>query len=345
MQRDPLCIEFDEVLSKLLRGNTNQTLRDKRDELEQKVREKWQVHIDVLESQTAIGRKLETDPKNPALKCYNKEYFVGPFKWWCIAGEPHRTEEDARQGGRIVINDGKMNSYSFEDNGLVYCEPHKIPIIIDPTVITVHDVKKVKEEVWAIVEKELKAKKRNESSDKISRRNKWNPAIIPGESTELSKILRSKEKVFKKYLEWYDMICKGLPFRTLAALELWNPTQEKKQEAFEKVLTSNRNQKIREKIKGESNVRNGYNMIYFAVHRKYPPKQIQNADCAVVTSKDRYNCPVHGNKCPLEWSYLNKWYKKEIDKEFTDSALTGLTADADKKLLQKSRTLPKKAEY
>jgi len=71
--------------------------------------------------------------------------------------------EDARVGETTIYSlqeDGfSMTSYSFKDNGSIHCPPHKIPIIIDPTILMLRDAHTVKNEVWEIVEAEILKRK------------------------------------------------------------------------------------------------------------------------------------------------------------------------------------------
>ena len=339
MQRDPLCIEFDKVLCASLNDSENQKLQDQRDEFARKIKEKWNVGIYTPEVQIKIGQMFERDPENPLLKNLNKEYFLGPFKWWTITGNPYAAVTDARQHTTMIFEDEKMKWYSFIDNGLVHCKPHEIPIIIDPTVINMNDAPKVKNEVWKIVKENLKSKKQTHKAKKGSH---WNPTHPPSEPPELARIFRMQSKSFEKYLEWYDLIERGLSFRTVAAVECWNSTRERKQEIFENLLTDDSKPKIRKKIMGksngtgESNVRYGYNMIRLAIRKEHHSKH----------AIERYNCPKHGNQCSANCSYSRKWYGN-FNRTQRDIPLNeSLTADVNiKPLLHTSRKLPKKAEY
>ena len=111
-----------------------------------------------------------------------------------------------------ISEDGlKVIFASFHDNGLVHCEPHKIPIIIDPTILTLHDGETVKEEVWEIVKAEIGKHKKT-----IKGRDFAVPAKEP---EELAPVLRCKDETFEKYLRWYDLKMAGLSFRSIAMRE------------------------------------------------------------------------------------------------------------------------------
>ena len=67
MQRDPLCIEFDEVLCASLKNSKDEGLRNKKNKLEKNVEDKWKVNIYRLEPQFKLAQMFEQNPENPIL--------------------------------------------------------------------------------------------------------------------------------------------------------------------------------------------------------------------------------------------------------------------------------------
>jgi len=331
MKRDSLCREYDESLCASLNDWTNPELNDSRMRLEKEVKDKWCVNIYIKENFVKIGQLFKQDPKNPVLKNLRKDNFIGLFKWWTISGTPHSAVIDAREGVVLLIEGDKMVFYSFEDNNLVYCDSHKIPIIINPSLLSVYDAQKVKDAVWKIVKGELEKRKQHKLVSNKLRGEKWNPPIPKKEPSELAKIFHLKESTFRKYLEWYDLKMAGLPFRFIAVVESGNVNQTKKKENYEQLISSSEKlPKIRKRIRGESAIRRGFNLMYQAIHRDTLPAKEQD-----IRTIGKYSCPEHGNVCSSDCNYLKKWMAG-FDKTYKEKSLIG-TPVANLKYIKPSR--------
>jgi hypothetical protein len=354
MQRDLLCIEFDKILYESLNSWQDEKLQESREKLQREIRDKWHVGIYVPEANVKLGQMFEKNPRNPILKGLRKEDFTGTFKWWTISGEPYQIVRDAREGGTTIVidKDGKVNSYSFKDNNLVYCEPHKIPLIIDPSGLNFKDAEKVKKVVWDIVKKDLGTKKKAENGVASNARKgeRWNPPIPGDEPKELAQIFHSREDTFKKYLYWYDLKMEDISFRLIAVIEK-NKTQKKKQEAVNYLREEKKKPKIERlrkeksgkignrlieengiikevRTRGESTVRGGFNIIFRAIHRTNPPTKERDIQTYSHEQIPKHNCPEHGEDCSLypNCNYRERWLAK-FDKIQRDVPLIGKTVD------------------
>lgn len=189
---------------------------------------------------------------------------------------------------------GPMTYASFDDNNLIHCPSHKIPIIIDPTILTLKDENLIKEAVWDIVKLEI---------GKNNRTIKGRDFAIPAkEPEELAPILRCKPKTFEKYLHWYDLKEAGLSFRLIALIEFRSKPEERDQK-FEAAINKKKKFKPGLPVKGESTIREGYNKIYRAIKRESAPTQEDQ-----IPTSGKYNCPDHGRDCPEDCAYLQWWY-------------------------------------
>lgn len=271
IKRDPLGREFDSLFKQWLLSRKHGATWERLIELRKKISEKYCCSIYIPEI-TIQG---------------------GPG-FWFIAADPRRSVMDAREGGSIIIDAcGAIRSFSFEENGSIYCPPHMIPIIIDPTTITSNDEKRIKQEVWDIVKNSIsKATKENGT---------WNPVTIEGEPKELARVLRLQNDTFERYLNWYDLKISGLPFRLIAFVIL-NTSQEKRENVFKTLIDSETRYNIGDKVTGESTIRNGFNVIYQAIYRRKPPAQED-----AIETLEIYNCPDHGNHCGGDCPYLKNW--------------------------------------
>lgn len=108
---------------------------------------------------------------------------------------------------------------SFEDNNLIYCEPHKIPIIIDPSLLTLNDAQLVKNAVWDIVKAEI-VKARSAIKGRAL-------TIPPREPSALAEVLYCRPDSFVKYLRWYDLKMAGLSFRLIALIEFFSKAEDR----------------------------------------------------------------------------------------------------------------------
>ena len=216
-----------------------------------------------------------------------------------MSGESYEFVEDPRNyEGQIVLIKGKFRSFSFAQDNSIYCPYHKIPIIIDPSILTINDARKVKNAVWNIVKKEI-----NKRIKDIT--NKWNQSTPKGESKELGKLIHCRNDTFRKYLKWYDLHIEGFPFRLIAYIELSIKDKEKQKAFYQQQGSKQRKLKLGKRIKGESAVRNAYNIVYEAIHRKSPSDKEENIPSVI----EPYNCPQHGHNCEEDFDcdYMKKW--------------------------------------
>ena len=111
-----------------------------------------------------------------------------------------------------------------------------------------------------------------------------------------------------------------MPFRVIAHYESAIEDPERRGAIYENVIGARKNPKIRHKVKNESAVRKGHDLIRFAIHRK---KSLDDEDKLLLFGL--YKCPVHkDNNCPSPRSceYLagymkqyNKWIKDSYRRE------------------------------
>lgn len=196
----------------------------------------------------------------------------------------------------ICPKTGTILNHSFEKDGFLYCPPHKIPIVIDPSTLTLNDERRIKQEIWNIIKKAIpKTTKENGT---------WVPVAPEGEPTELARVLRLRGDTFQKYLNWYDLKIAGLPFRLIAFASL-KASYERGEKIYQKLISENKRIQIGEKVRGESNVRNGFNVIYEAIYRQKAPSKEET-----IKTIEVYNCPDHGNGCGSDCSYLKDWFKR-----------------------------------
>ena len=128
MQRDPLVKSFGNTLKKFLKARNDSDLEAETENLKDQIRKKWAVRIYIPET-TIQG--------------------LTDF-WFPTALEVHSSVEDARKDYSMVLQGNEDTGFkitwaSFEHNNLIYCEPHKIPIIIDPSLLTLNDAQMVKD--------------------------------------------------------------------------------------------------------------------------------------------------------------------------------------------------------
>ena len=84
----------------------------------------------------------------------------------------------------------KITWASFKDNHLIYCAPHKIPIIIDPSLLTLNDAQIVKTAVWDIVKAEIEKQRSIVKGRALT--------IPPREPKALSEVLHCRPDIFLK---------------------------------------------------------------------------------------------------------------------------------------------------
>jgi hypothetical protein len=225
----------------------------------------------------------------------------------------HQAVEDGRHMAGFVferLGERSFNPifYGFDRNGLIFCPSHKIPVLIDPTLLTLNDIRNVKEKVWEMVELEIRK----------LRDNKGRLVEPKGEQKELAKLFHCKSTTFDKYLRWYDHWMRGLPFRLITYVEMKLTDPNKREEIFEKYAKA---EKIPQTITGsmpddlaraiaskENAVRKGVDTIYFAIHRterpRTPPRELTQ-------SIREYNCPNHPeNDCRPDCPYMKDFVQR-----------------------------------
>jgi len=125
MIRDDLFNNYIEKSMQWLRNPYDEALTKEVEQLKKQVKDKWNARIHWPEST-----------------------IQGVTDFWMLVREPYAAVEDARSGGTLRIDkNGEITFASFKGNGLIHCPPHKIPIIIDPAILTLNDAKTIKEAV------------------------------------------------------------------------------------------------------------------------------------------------------------------------------------------------------
>ena len=129
------------------------------------------------------------------------------------------------------------------------------------------------------------------------------PDIVPGEIAKnyknrslpvhepqsLSKLYYCNKATFINYLRWFDLRMEGMIFHLIAS---------------------------QEEIKGgESTVRKGFNEIFLAIYRKDGFTEEEKIDTV-----GQYNCPEHGQDCPIGCKFLEKWMHN-FETTFNDAYL------------------------
>ena len=105
-----------------------------------------------------------------------------------------------------------------------------------------------------------------------------------------------------------------VPFRVIADYESDIKDPERREEIYENVIGARKNPKVRHKVKGESAVRKGNDLIHIAIHRK---KSLDIEDRLSLFGV--FKCPIHeGNDCRRDCKYSAEFIKK-YKKWFKDS--------------------------
>src|SRR3989339_11559 len=178
---DPLVKTYVEKHKQWRKNCFDETLTQEVEQLQKQIKDKWNARLHWPEST-----------------------IQGVTDFWMLVREPYKAVEDARVRGTMIIpvekeglNLRKMIFASFQDNGLIHCASHKIPIIIDPTILTLHDGETVKEEVWNIVKAEIGKQKKTINGREFA---------VPSKEPEgLAAVFRCKSEKFDKYLRWYGL--------------------------------------------------------------------------------------------------------------------------------------------
>ncbi len=293
MIRDDLVINYIKKSMQWFRNCFDEALTNEVEQLKKQIKEKWNAGIYFPES--------------------TKQ---GVTDFWAVTREPYKAVVDARIGATLSIDlakGGKITYTSFKDNGLISCPPHKIPIIIDPTILTLHDAQTVKDEVWEIVKPEIGKRKntikgRDFPKDlvdmlpvgyiKEKKTIKGRDFAVPAkEPKELAAVFRCGPDIFARNLCWYDLKQYGrLSFNLIALIE-FGSKPEYKDQIFREHISRRKKLKPGHQ-KGASTIRAGYNMIYRAIKRKSAPiKEDDIPTNEMGRGLEKYNCPEHGESC------------------------------------------------
>lgn len=296
MIRDDEFNDYIEKYRQWLKNPNNEALTKEVEQLKKQVKDKWNARIHWPEST-----------------------IQGVTDFWMLVREPYKAVVDARVGGTMILpleeeglNLGKMIFTSFKDNGLIHCPLHKIPIIIDPTILTLHDGETVKEDVWKIVKAEILNRKntiksRDIPDDLVSFLPDYMEqkttikgrdfAVPPKEPKDLAAVLRCHSEKFEKYLHWYDLMEEGLTFRLIALIEFHSKPEDREQKFKEQI---SRKKKVRNigPVEEADMVRKGVGLIHQAIYRKPMSARKRHT-----TPLKKYNCPHHSwNPNTQDWN-------------------------------------------
>jgi hypothetical protein len=246
-----------------------------------------------------------------------------PKKWnttlWRNEGSPNLSigrirkvlvGECVRSGGKKIVT-GKNISGEVDTYYERRIREGNIFIIINPSLLTLNDEKKVKTHVWNMVKREILNIKEKEGI-----KNGWDPLAPPGEHKEIAFIYRIGEETFRKYLKWYDWhLQHKIGFRLIAFTENQSAGDiDKANSLIEKIIKKPKKPKVGNynpsknivAVSGEDKIEKAVKLIYKAIHRKpYSKTKI-----VPLLYLDNRNCPEHGNiaNCPFKCQYLQDWY-------------------------------------
>jgi hypothetical protein len=301
--RDPLTCRYEKKLSEWLKDQSNESLSGEVNDLHQALEIKWHFRIHI--PQVVLGNVEE------ALSRLESGLIIR--LWRPIFAKPEAVKDLRKHPGSLLIDPKtrEIIDTGYETSGLIYCPPPLIPIAFDPTMLTLADADRVKKAAWNIVSTEIKKLQDGKGPG-------WNPVAPSGEPKALAEVLRCRPANFEKYLRWYDLRLATVPFRVIAYYELGIGEPETRDAIYENVIGARKNPKVRHKVKGESKVRKGHDLIYFAFHRK---KFLDDEDKILLFGL--FKCPIHeDNKCPRGCKYLaefmrkyNKWFKDSYRRE------------------------------
>jgi hypothetical protein len=273
MIRDDLVQNLVEKHKQWRKNCFDETLTQEVEQLKKQVKDKWNARLYWPE---------------PTLQ--------GVTDLWVIVCEPYKAVKDAKGESTLRIDkNGEITLASSKENGLIDCPPQKIPIIIDPTILTLHSAQTVKEEVWKIVKAEIEKRKNT---------TKGRDFAVPAKEPEaLAAVFRCHSETFEKYLRWYDLKKAGLTFRLIGLIEFRSKPEEREQK-FEEQIRRKEKFKNLGPIEGESTIRAGYNIIHRAIFRTPAPTQED-----LILTSGKYNCPEHGESCSdyQDCAYREHW--------------------------------------
>ena len=309
IQRDPLGKKFIKELKTHLTHRTYESFH-KLIQLIREIEGKWAVNICFPEKNVPSDSPIED--------C------------WHVWSEIPIMVEDARKDNYCGAKGGEWITHSFSKDNLIYCPSRKIPIIIDPQVITLNDARKVKKAVWDIVEKELRkmAEYRNEMENyyqEIAEQEHGDWPDIPEEQQEARLITADKPK--------NTISVPGIGPGGIAKNHKNRPLPVHEPQRLSKIYYCKEATFInylrwfdlrmegmtfslialQEEINGgESTIRKGFNEIFFAINMKEAPTEEEK-----IETVGQYDCPEHGQDCPTRCNYLGKWMNN-FNKTFKD---------------------------
>jgi hypothetical protein len=307
--RDPLTRKFDKKLLELLRDQGNESLSGEVNRSAQELEGKWNFRIH-------IPRAVQENPEE-ALSRLEAGLIYRP--WRPIFAKPQAIKDLRKQTGYLIMDQKTRTiiNIGYENTGLIYCPPPLIPLAFDPTMLTHHDIDMVVKTVKSLLVAEIKKSRGVNRTD-------WTPVAPGGEPEELAKVLRCRPENFEKYLRWFDLHMAGIPFRLIAHYESTISDPEKREAVFEKVIVAKKTPKVRKKVKTESAVTKGHDLILFAIYRK---RSVSDEDKVQLFGE--YKCPDHeGNNCPVDCGYLIGWMKS-FDRTFKDAYPREFPTDAE----------------
>jgi len=174
---------------------------------------------------------------------------------------------------------------------------HKwLPLLID---ISRHNNKKdnnLLNSIWKIIEERLEEKPKPRMGREPS-----------DEYPELAFLYSLSERIFKNYLEWYDIhIQERLSFKLIARYDQVKKTNP--QGAHEQLEKFKAKKVVWGKpIRGEDKIEKGIKLIYSAIHRAaYSRKAIASNEPII----EQYNCSTHGVSCPISCKNYKEWLGK-----------------------------------
>jgi hypothetical protein len=314
--RDPLTTRYDRKLIAWLKDQGNEILTGEVKNLHHEMEIKWHFRIYIP--------KVIMDNIEEALSRIERGLITRP--WRPIFVKPQVVKDLRRHPGYLIIDPKTEQGLSTGyEEGLIHCGPPLIPIAIDPTILTLHDADKVRKAVWDIVKVEIKKLQDGKGPG-------WTPVAPGGEPEALAEVLRCRSASFEKYLRWYDLHMATVPFRLIDHYESVIEDPARREAIFENVVGARKNPKVRHKVKSESAVRKGHDLICIAIYRE---KSLDVEDKLSLFGD--FKCPIHErNECPDGCAYTakfikryNKWFKDSYRREsfWAEHRNTGLKND------------------
>ena len=149
-----------------------------------------------------------------------------------------------------------------------------LPIIVNTSRLNKLDARKIKKQIWSIIESNLQKK---------ALKKPWK------ENKECSFLYSIRqEKTFQNYLRWYDIHTREkISFRLIAKIEEMRSENIENAERFlEKVR--NMRTKVCHHVKQEDRIAKGIKLIWAAIHRE------SYTSAKVEPVINEWNCPKHG---------------------------------------------------